>query len=91
MLSAGLGLVDPAVLRKRILIRLQAREEFDAAKNAVSHFLRQVRDRGDDAIESKGYLGGFAAHLQMDVAGAGFLGLVNQVVQQLRRENLGHA
>ena len=82
---------NAAVLRQRFLIRLQPREKFDAAENALGDFGGQFGAGRDDAVEPEADLGGFAAHLEMDVARAGALGLADKLLQDFRRCVLGMA
>jgi hypothetical protein len=80
-----LGFLDPAILRKRFLVRLQAREEFDPTEEAFSQRPRDMRTRRDDAIQPKGNRGGMSEHLQMNIARVGALGLLNEAFETLRR------
>ena len=76
---------NAAVLRQRFLIRLQPREKFDAAKDALGDVGGQFASGRDDAVEPEADLGGLAAHLQMDVARAGALGQPDELFQNFRR------
>ena len=85
VLDAEFVVRNPAVLRQRFLIRLQPRQKFDPAKNAFGHVGGQFASGSNDAVEPEADLGGLAAHLQVDVAGAGAFGLSNQLLQNFRR------
>ena len=76
---------NAAVLRQRFLIRLQPRQKFDAAKNSFGNVGGQFAAGRDDAVEPEADLGGFAAHLQMDVARARALGEADEIFQNFRR------
>ena len=71
---------NAAVLRQRFLIRLQPRQEFDPAKNAFGNIGGQFAAGNDEAVKPEADLGGFAAHLQVDVAGPGAFGLANKLL-----------
>ncbi len=76
---------NAAVLRQRILIRLQPRQKFDAAKDAVGHVVGKFGAGSNDAIEAEADLGRLAAHLEVDVARPGAFGLMDQLLQNFRR------
>ena len=80
---------NPAFLRQRFLIRLQPREKFDATKNALGDLGGEFPSRRNDAIEPEADFGGFAAHLQMDVARSGAFGQEHEIFQNLRRGDSG--
>ncbi len=75
---------NATVLRQRILIRLQPRQEFDPAKDAIRHVGRKFSAGSDDAIKAETDLGGLAAHLEVDIARAGAFGLMDQLLQNFR-------
>ena len=84
MLAANLRFVDTAVLRERVLIRFQTGEEFDTPENVIGEFWRQIGNRGDNAIEAERNVGSFSVFLQVDIARIRALGLLYQVLQNLR-------
>jgi hypothetical protein len=81
---------DAAVLRQRFLVGFQAREKFDAPKNALGNFRGQFANRGDDAIETETNLRQSAAHLEVYVAGARAFGQSDQILQKFRRGGSGN-
>ena len=76
---------NAAVLRQRFLIRLQPCQKFDPAKNAFRHFGGKSGAGSNDAVEAEVDLGRPAAHLEVDVARPGALGLMDQLLQNFRR------
>ena len=82
-MGVEVGFVNAAVLREGFLVGLEAGEELDATEDAFGEGGGQPGGRGHDAVEAEGDRGFAGLHLEVDVAGAGALGLGDEAFENL--------
>jgi hypothetical protein len=76
--GADFGAINPAILREGFLVGFEAGEIFDAAKDTLGQVGRQVLDRHEHTIEAEGDGGAVAKGVQVDVAGSGGFGTLDE-------------
>src|SRR5580765_3847280 len=83
------GFVNAPILGKRLLVGLEPREKFDAAKDAFSNGSGQRGDGSQDAIQAKGNGSAISLRMEVDIAGVGALGLLDKPLENLGRRLFG--
>ena len=76
-------------LGARLLVGLEPGEVLDAPEDAAGDGVGELADGAEDAVEAEGDPCLAAVHLEMDVAGAGGLGLADEGFEHLGRRAFG--